>query len=80
MERRYSPNDTEAVSRMAHNVASIASIPWCELADGPARGCLLEIAHAGLDVSAYVAIDDQWVIRLQGEIIPCRTWAAYFTS
>lgn len=69
------PND---VSRAARNVASVADVPWEELPYGPARGLLLEMAYAGLDVSAYVTCDGHWRVRLQTRDMTCAEWAAQF--
>lgn len=66
------------VCRMARNVASVAAIPWEELADGPARGCLLEMAYAGLDVGAYESCAGRWRIRLQRHEMSCAEWSAKF--
>lgn len=68
------------VCRMARNVASIAAIPWEELADGPARGCLLEMAYAGLNVSAYETREGCWRIHLQQRELSCAEWAAKFAA
>lgn len=66
------------VERMAHNVASVADIPWETLPDGPARGCLLEMAYAGADVRAFRAADGDWYVRVEGRIESCAAWAARF--
>jgi len=63
---------------MARNVASVAAIPWEELPDGPARGCLLEMAYAGGDVGAFRAADGRWWVRLGSETESCAAWAARF--
>ena len=68
------------VCRMARNVASIAAIPWEALADGPARGCLLEMAYAGLSVGAFETREGCWRIRLQGNELSCAEWAAKFAE
>ena len=64
---------------MARNVASVAAIPWEELPDGPARGCLLEMAYAGGDVGAFVAVDGHWWVRLGGRAESCAAWASRFS-
>ncbi len=48
------------IASIARNVASVAAIPWEELPDGPAWGCLLEMAHAGGDVRAFRVADGRW--------------------
>lgn len=63
---------------MASNAASIAAIPWVELPDGTARGCLIEMAYAGADVSAFCATDGCWYVRLETAIETCAQWAARF--
>ena len=63
---------------MARNVASVAAIPWEELPDGSARGCLLEMAYAGGDVGAFRAADGHYWIRLGSEAESCATWASRF--
>lgn len=69
---------SNAVVSMARNVASLADIPWEQLADGTARGCLMEMAYAGADVSAYCNEDGTWYIRLMGASMTCAEWAAKF--
>lgn len=68
----------EAIAQMARTVASVADIPWDELPDGPARGCLLEMAYAGGDVGAFRAADGGWRVRLWSQAVPCAAWAAMF--
>lgn len=63
---------------MGRNVASVAAIPWEELPDGPARGCLLEMAYAGGDVGAFRAADGHWWVRPGGEAESCAAWASRF--
>lgn len=63
---------------MARNVASVAAIPWEELPDGTARGCLLELAYAGGDVGAFRAADGHWWVRLGSEAESCAAWASRF--
>ena len=63
---------------MARNVASVAAIPWEELPDGPARGCLIEMAYAGGDVGAFRAADGRWWVRLGSAAESCATWASRF--
>ena len=63
---------------MARNVASVAAIPWEELPDGTARGCLLELAYAGGDVGAFRAADGHWWVRLGSEAESCPAWASRF--
>lgn len=63
---------------MARNVASVAAIPWEELPDGPARGCLLEMAYAGGDVGAFRAAEGHWWVRLGSEAESCAAWASRF--
>lgn len=75
--------EAESVSLMdtatlACNVASIAAIPWEELPDGPARGCLLEMAYAGGNVSAFPAPDGRWWVRLGSSVETCAAWASRF--
>lgn len=36
--------DSAITAVMARNAASVAAIPWEEMSDGAARGCLLELA------------------------------------
>lgn len=80
MGRPYdeSGSGDDNLCRMARNVASIAAIPWEALADGPARGCLLEMAYAGLDVSAFETRSGCWHIRMRGSELSCAEWAARF--
>lgn len=68
----------EAITRAARNAASIAAIPWEELPDGAARGCLLEMAYAGGNVSASQAADGRWRIRIDSQVELCDVWAARF--
>lgn len=63
---------------MARNVASVAAIPWEELPDGPARGCLLEMTYAGGDVRAFRAAEGHWWVRLGSEAESCAAWASRF--
>ena len=63
---------------MARNVASVAAIPWEELPDGPARGCLLEMAYAGGDVGAFCTADGRWWVRLENKAELCAAWASRF--
>ncbi len=70
--------DTTALARMAWNVASIADIPWEELPDGVARGCLLEMAYLGADVGAFRMADGSWRVKVAGRAETCREWAARF--
>ena len=63
---------------IARNVASVAAIPWEELPDGPARGCLLELAYAGGDVGAFRAADGRWWVRLENKAESCAAWASRF--
>ena len=63
---------------MARNVASVAAIPWEELSDGPARGCLLEMAYGGGDVGAFRAADGRWWVRLGSRTESCSAWASRF--
>lgn len=70
--------DAAAIARMACNVASIAAIPWEALCDGPARGCLLEMAYAGGDVNAVHLADSGWWVRLGQRWETCAAWAARF--
>lgn len=69
------PRDTTDIAR---NAASIAAVPWEQLADGPARCLLLEMAYAGLDASAYPDREGRWRIRLQARDMTCAEWAAKF--
>jgi hypothetical protein len=66
------------VAQLACNVASIAAIPWEELPDGPARGLLLEMAYAGLRVSASCCDQICWRVRVEGQDMTCAEWAAKF--
>lgn len=68
----------ERLARLARNVASIADIPWEELPDGAARGCLIEMAYAGADVGAFRAADGRWQVRVEGRVEPCAAWLARF--
>lgn len=78
-EGRRAPVDlAEAIMRAAHNAATIAAIPWEELPDGAARGCLIEMAYAGGNVGAYQAEDGSWWIRIDSQAEPCDVWAARF--
>ena len=61
------------IASVARNVASVAAIPWEELSDGPARGCLLEMAYAGGDVGAFRAADGRWWVRLGSRAESCAT-------
>lgn len=70
----------EAGARLAHNVASIASIPWEELPDGTARFCLLDMAYAGGDVGAFRAADGRWWVRVGSRTETCAAWAARFSQ
>ena len=63
---------------MACNVASIAAIPWEDLPDGPARGLLLEMAYAGLGVSACPNDQAGWRVRIEEQEMACAEWAAKF--
>ncbi|HEV2238820.1 MAG TPA: hypothetical protein VGR57_19330 [Ktedonobacterales bacterium] len=63
---------------MARNVASVVAIPWEELPDGPARGCLLEMAYAGGDVGTFRAADGHWWVRLGSRAESCAAWASRF--
>jgi hypothetical protein len=63
---------------VARNVANVAAIPWEELSDGPARGCLLEMAYAGGDAGAFRAADGHYWVRLGSEAESCATWASRF--
>ena len=67
-----------SIAIMARNVASVAAIPWEELPEGPARGCLLEMAYAGGDVGAFSTPDGRWWVRLGSEVESCATWALRF--
>lgn len=69
---------TEAVTRMARAVASVADIPWDELPDGVARSCLLDMAYSGGDIDAFQAADGRWWVRLWGRTETCAAWAARF--
>jgi hypothetical protein len=66
------------VARIACNVASIAAIPWEQLADGPARGLLLEMAYAGLRVSADCRDHMLWRVSVEGQEMTCAEWAGKF--
>lgn len=66
------------IASMARNVASLAAIPWEELSDGPARGCLLEMAYAGAHVGAFRAADGRWWVRLGSRAESCAAWASRF--
>jgi hypothetical protein len=66
------------VTQIACNVASIAAIPWEELPDSPARGLLLEMAYAGLRVSAYCHDLACWWVRVEGQEMRCAEWAGKF--
>ncbi|HEX3272573.1 MAG TPA: hypothetical protein VHR15_18150 [Ktedonobacterales bacterium] len=66
------------MAQVACNVASIAAIPWEELPDSPARGLLLEMAYAGLRVSAYCANQVCWRVRIEGQEMTCAEWAGKF--
>jgi hypothetical protein len=66
------------MTQVASNVASIAAIPWEELPDGPARGLLLEMAYAGLGVSACCCDQVCWYVRVEGQEMTCAEWAAKF--
>ncbi len=70
----------ENTEAMVCNVASVASIPWEELPDGPARGCLLEMAYAGGDVGAFRTASGCWWIRLGHQTETCAEWAARFSA
>jgi len=72
MEPRYD------ACRMARNAASVAAVPWEELPDGAARGLLLEMAYAGLDVAARVDDDGRWRVRLGRREMTCAEWRAQF--
>ena len=69
---------SDKLATMACHVASIAAIPWEELADGAARGCLLEMAYGGLRVLAYPGRDGRWRICLEGHEMTCAEWSARF--
>lgn len=71
-------DDVTPVARMARNVASIADIPWEQLPDGAARGCLLDMAYVGGDVFAYRSPGGEWFIHLQRQVLTCAEWAARF--
>jgi hypothetical protein len=64
---------------IARNVASIAAIPWEELPDGPARGLLLEMAYAGLRVSASCRDPECWWVYVAGQKMTCAEWAGKFS-
>lgn len=66
------------IASMARNVASVAAIPWEELPDGTARGCLLEMAYAGGNVGAFGAADGHWWVRLGSRAESCAAWASRF--
>jgi hypothetical protein len=66
------------MAQIACNVASIAAIPWEDLPDGPARGLLLEMAYAGLGVSACPNDQAGWRVRIEGQEMACAEWAAKF--
>jgi hypothetical protein len=66
------------MAQIACNVASIAVIPWEELPDGPARGLLLEMAYAGLRVSACCHDQARWWVRVEGQEMTCAEWAGKF--
>ncbi|HEY7093565.1 MAG TPA: hypothetical protein VH393_10315 [Ktedonobacterales bacterium] len=66
------------MAQVACNVASIAAIPWEELPDGPARGLLLEMAYAGLRVSACCGDLARWWVRVEGQEMTCAEWAGKF--
>jgi hypothetical protein len=66
------------MAQIACNVASIAVIPWEELPDGPARGLLLEMAYAGLRVSACCHDPARWWVRVEGQELTCAEWAGKF--
>ena len=66
------------MAQVACNVASIAAIPWEELPDGAARGLLLEMAYAGLHVSASCCDQIRWRVRVEGQEMTCAEWAAKF--
>jgi hypothetical protein len=68
------------MAQVACNVASIATIPWEELPDGPARGLLLEMAYAGLRVSACCADEACWRLRIEGQEMTCAEWAGKFAN
>ena len=65
-------------AQVACNVASIAAIPWEDLPDGPARGLLLEMAYAGLRVSAYCCDKVCWHVHVEGQEMTCAEWAGKF--
>jgi hypothetical protein len=67
-----------SLTGIARNVASVAAIPWEELSEGPARGCLLEMAYAGGDVGAFRAADGRWWVRLGSGAESCTEWASRF--
>jgi hypothetical protein len=66
------------MAQVACNVASIAAIPWGELPDGPARGLLLEMAYAGLRVSACYCDPACWWVSIEGQEMTCAEWAGNF--
>ena len=68
----------EATVRVARNVATIADIPWEELSDGVARGCLLDMAYRGGNVGAFRAEDGHWRVCLGSRSESCADWAARF--
>ncbi|HEX8733312.1 MAG TPA: hypothetical protein VF725_14785 [Ktedonobacterales bacterium] len=68
-----------ALARIARSVASMADIPWEELPDGAARGCLLEMAYKGADVYAYCGLDGVWYVWVEGRTETCAAWAARFS-
>ena len=69
---------SDDVPRWARNTASIAAVPWEWLEYGPARCLLLEMAYAGVDVSAYATCEGEWRIRLQRQDMSCAEWRAKF--
>lgn len=66
------------IAIMERNVARVAAIPWEELSDGPARGCLLEMAYDGGGVGAFRAADGRWWVRLGSGAESCAAWASRF--
>lgn len=66
------------MAQVACNVASIAAIPWEDLPDGAARSCLLEMAYAGLRVSASCCDQIRWRVCVEGQEMTCAEWAAKF--
>lgn len=66
------------VCRMARNAASVVAVPWEELPDGAARGLLLEMAYAGLDVAARQSDEGCWRVRIGREEMSCAAWRAKF--